>query len=252
MKISIITVCFNSGKTIRTAVESVLAQNYKDVEYIVIDGGSTDDTLTILSEYQYVINHIISEPDNGIYDAMNKGIALATGDFIGILNSDDFYPNNRVLNEVAETHLNHPDVDILLGGVDFVYSGKITKVIRHYPALPFKPWKLRFGFMPPHPGAFIKRIAYKKVGHYKTNYRIGADFDFFVRAFLSYKLSYLTIDCHFVRMRVGGVSTSGFSSYRVTTLEMLRSFRENGLYTNIVFVLLRLPIKKMQMLKSNL
>lgn len=249
MKISIITVCFNSGETIRTAIESVLAQKYKDVEHIVIDGGSTDDTLTILKEYQYGISRIVSEPDRGIYDAMNKGIALASGDFIGILNSDDFYPHNQVLNEVVETHLNYPDVDILLGGVDFVSSGQLNKVTRHYPALPFKPWKLRFGLMPPHPGAFIKKTAYKTVGHYKTDYRIGADFDFFVRAFLLCKLSYKTIDRHWVRMRVGGVSTSGFSSYRVTTTEMLRSFRENGLYTNIVFVLSRLPVKKLQMLK---
>lgn len=251
MKISVITVCFNSAKTIRTAVESVLAQNYKDVEYIVIDGGSTDDTLKILNEYQDAITHIVSEPDSGIYDAMNKGIGLATGVFIGILNSDDFYPHNYVMDEVADAHMNHPGVEMLLGGVDFVSSGNLTKVIRHYPSLPFKPWKLRFGLMPPHPGAFIKKTAYKKIGLYKVTYKIGADFDFFVRAFLSHGLLYKSLDRHWVRMRVGGVSTSGFSSYRVTTFEMLRSFKENGLYTNIVFVLLRLPIKKLQMLMIN-
>ncbi len=249
MKVSIITVCFNSEATIRDAIESVLAQKYLDIEYIIVDGQSTDKTLEIVREYQGRLAKIISEPDKGIYDAMNKGIAIATGDVIGILNSDDFYRTDNSISEVVAAFLKSPTTDMVLGGVDFVNEDELSQAVRYYKSTGFKPWKLRFGLMAPHPSAFIRREAYNQVGTYKLNYKISADFDFFVRALLVYKLSFITEDKVWVRMRIGGISTSGLKSYKVSTQEMLRSFKENELYTNIFFLLLRLPLKLLQLIK---
>jgi len=246
-KISIITVCYNSSLYIRTAIESVIIQDYSDIEYIVIDGSSTDNTISIVSEYKDRIAHFVSEPDKGIYDAMNKGIALASGDVIGILNSDDFYPNNRVILDVVNCFRATPDVDIVLGNVDFVSAKDLTKPLRYYSSFKFSPWKMRFGFMPAHPAAFIKKTTYDQAGQYKLGYKIGADFDMFVRMLWVYKLPFSKINKSFVRMRIGGVSNSSFKSYWVITSEILRSLKENKIYSNIFLVSMRLPIKFIQL-----
>ena len=162
--------------------------------------------MDIIREYQDRIAKIISEPDKGIYDAMNKGVALATGDVIGILNSDDFYRTDSSISEVVTEFLKSPTTDMVLGGVDFVYEDELSQAIRYYKSTGFKPWKLRFGLMAPHPSAFVRREAYKQVGTYKLNYKISADFDFFVRALLVHKLTFITVDKFWVRMRVGGVT----------------------------------------------
>ncbi len=221
----------------------MLAQKYPDIEYIVIDGGSTDGTLSILETNSDRIDHIVSESDKGIYDAMNKGLALATGDVIGILNSDDFYPHANVINEVVSAFEMSPSVDMVLGNVNFVSPGQLDRLVRHYSSYHFKPWKMRFGFMPAHPGAFIRCSAYEKVGSYKLGYKIGADFEWFVRAFLVEKLKYVKLNKKLVRMREGGVSTSGLKSYWIISKEVIRALSENGIYSNLFFVLIRLPIK---------
>lgn len=249
MKVSIITVCFNSQTTIRDTIESVLTQTYPDIEYIIVDGQSTDKTLDIIHEYQDRIAKIISEPDKGIYDAMNKGVASATGEVIGILNSDDFYRNDKSVAEVVAAFQNSPSVDMVLGGVDFAQEENLNHIVRYYKSTGFKPWKLRFGLMAPHPGAFIRRKAYDQVGAYKINYKISADFDFFVRSLLVHKLRFKIEDKIWVRMRIGGVSTSGLQSYKISTQEMYRSFKENKLYTNFLFLLVRLPLKILQLAK---
>ena len=132
MKVSIITVCYNSSQYIRSAIESILIQDYSDIEYIVIDGGSTDITVPIVQEYADRISHIVSEPDKGIYDAMNKGIELASGDVIGILNSDDFYPNQHVISDVIQCFEENASVDMVFGNVDFVYAKDLNKSVRFY------------------------------------------------------------------------------------------------------------------------
>lgn len=246
MKVSVITVCYNSDKFISSAIDSVLTQSYLDIEYIVIDGASKDKTVSIIQSYGERINHFVSESDKGIYDAMNKGLFIASGDVIGILNSDDFYPHKEVINDVVEAFINEPDVDMVLGNIDFVLPNDIDKRIRYYSSYGFKPWKMRYGFMPAHPAAFISRSTYEKVGEYKLGYKIGADFEWFVRAFLVHKLSYTKLDKTLVRMREGGVSTSGFKSYLISTNEMLRALRDNEIYSNLFFVLIRLPIKAFQ------
>lgn len=246
MKISIITVCYNSESFISSAIDSVLSQAHPNIEYIVIDGGSKDATVSVVQAFGDRIAHFVSEPDKGIYDAMNKGLALASGDVIGILNSDDFYPHENVITDVVKAFEANPGVDMVLGNVDFVDAAELTRPFRFYSSLHFSPWKMRFGFMPAHPAAFIKRSAYEKVGNYKLGYKIGADFEWFVRALVLHRLPDVKLNKRLVRMREGGVSTSGLKSYWIISKEQLSALRENGVYSNMLFVLSRLPIKLFQ------
>lgn len=241
-KISIITVSFNSAVTIRDTIESVLAQTYPDIEYIIVDGASTDGTMQIVSEYADRIAKIVSEPDKGIYDAMNKGIALATGDVVGILNSDDFYASSEALSMVAQV-FEWSSADMVSGDLDYVDPSNTTRVVRRYFSAGFRPWMLRFGWMPPHPATFIKKSVYQKYGSYAMGYKTGADYEMFVRLLLLHKLSWHHLAKTIVHMRTGGATTSGWSSYMTTSREMVRAVRENGFYTNLFIILMRLPIK---------
>ncbi len=241
MKISIITVCFNSELTIRDTIESVLSQTYSNIEYIVIDGKSNDGTLSIINNYKGQISKVICEPDQGIYDAMNKGLALATGDVVGCLNSDDYFVNNNVVADLVSCF--EDDVDVVLSGVEFVAPRDASKVVRRYPAINFHSWMLRFGVMPPHLGAYIKRKTYVKVGFYKEDFQIASDFDFFVRLFQEPNLKVIKTILTSVYMRTGGISTSGLKSKFLINKEILRSLKENGVYSNIVFIYGRFLLK---------
>lgn len=249
MKISIITVCFNSAATIRDTIESVLAQEQADVEYIIVDGKSTDNTLSIVREYQDRISIIISEPDNGIYDAMNKGIRAASGDIIGIINSDDFYEKNDVLATVISAFNNNNDIDLIFGDLVFVKPTELKKVTRFYSLPNYAPWQLRFGYMPPHPATFIKKEVYNKNGLYKTNFKIAADYEFFVRLLMVKKIRFNHLDKVLVRMRSGGASTSGFKSSLVLNREIIRACKSNGLHTNLLFLLLKIPFKLLELVR---
>ena len=248
MKISIITVCLNSAKTIRQTINSVLSQTYQNIEYIIIDGASNDETCDIVLEYKNNIAQFISEPDKGLYDAINKGISLASGDIVGILNSDDFYENNRVLEDVVNHFKLFSDTDLASGDVVFVRPNDLNKIIRHYNGNHFKSWKLRFGWMPAHPATFIRKSAYDKVGIYALGYKIAADYEMFVRLLLVHKLKYSRINKILVRMRTGGASTIGIRSNITSTQEVVRACRTNGVYTNIFFVLSKVPFKLMEYL----
>jgi len=243
LKISLITVSFNSAKTIHRTLDSVVAQRYHELEYIIIDGKSKDDTLDIIKSYSDIISFCVSEPDKGIYDAMNKGVSLATGDVIGILNSDDFYLEDNVLAEVSSIFEKNPSVDAILGDVDFVKSSNLSSPFRSYKVGKFMPWMLYFGLMPPHPAVFVRKAVYERIGLYKLGYKIGADFDFLVRLILVNKAKYYISNKTWVRMRAGGVSTSGFKSNIISTQEMARSLRENSLFSSYVFLISRLPLK---------
>lgn len=243
IKISVITVCYNSENTIRDTIESVLSQDYKNIEYIIIDGLSTDSTMDIVSEYRDKIPCVISEPDTGLYDAMNKGIQMASGTYVGILNSDDFFHSTSVISQIANEIGAAESEDVILGSIEFVKGRDLGSVSRVYTAKGFKPWQLRFGMMPPHPGAFIKKSCYDSIGLYDTTFKIAADFDFFCRAFIKERVTYKTLDKIVVRMREGGVSTSGVRSYYTSTREMLRALRQNTIYSNLIMVLVRLPMK---------
>lgn len=248
LKISIITVSFNSEKTIRDTIESVLAQTYQNVEYIIVDGASRDNTIGIVQEYADSIAKVVSEPDKGIYDAMNKGIALATGDVIGILNSDDFYESNESLEFVANAFRDAPMTSVVFGDVVFVNPENLQRVTRIYAAGHFKAWKLRFGWMPPHPGTFIKATAYKDVGGYSLLYKISADYEMFVRLLLIKRLAYVHLDKVLVRMRSGGVSTAGLKSSLLLNNEIVQACRRNGIYTNLLMVLSKIPFKLLEFL----
>jgi glycosyltransferase involved in cell wall biosynthesis len=243
IKISIITVSYNSAATLGDTLRSVAGQTYKNVEHILVDGASKDDTVNVVHNYGRHLAQYVSESDRGIYDAMNKGILLATGDVIGILNSDDFYTGNRVLEDVSKIFMENPEIKIVMGNIDFVNGENLFRVIRRVKSKWFVPWMMRFGLTPPHPAVFIKKSVYDHIGLYKLNYKIAADFEYFVRIFLKDNVKYKILDQQMVRMRTGGASTSGWLSTNINTKEMLNSFFENKLYTNYFMLLLRLPIK---------
>lgn len=249
MKVSIITVCFNSEKTIRGTIESVLAQGHKELEYIIVDGLSSDGTMAVINEYRDRIATIICERDSGIYDAMNKGILAATGDVVGILNSDDFYEDGSAVASVAAVFEGMPAVDVVFGDVVFVHPDNLGTIRRHYYAGRFKAWKLRFGWMPPHPGTFVRRSLYVKHGTYRTDFKIAADYEMFVRWLLVHKASYHWIDRVLVRMRMGGASTAGIQSSINLNMEIVRACKLNNVYTNLLFVLTKIPFKFVELFR---
>ncbi len=241
MKISIITATYNSAATVRDTIESVLRQTYSDYEYIIKDGGSKDDTLSICREYEPKFGgrmKIISAPDKGIYDAMNCGIEAATGDVVGLLNSDDFYTSNDVLQTIADTFLKN-DIDAVYGDIHFVKDGALDKQVRYYSSALFKRGYLRLGFMPAHPSFYCKKACYEKYGYFDTSFKIAADFENLLRLIFIGKIKTKYIKKDFVTMRTGGASTAGLNS-RVTIMkEHLRAFKKNGIYSNTVLLSLR-------------
>ena len=242
MKISLITTTFNSGGTFTNTLESVLNQSYlTDIEYIIVDGASKDNTLDIIRAYEPQFQgrmKWISEPDRGLYDAMNKGICMATGDVVGILNSDDFFTSNDVLEKVAECFADN-DVDAVYGDIHFVRSDDLNRCVRYYSSRIFRRGLMRLGFIPAHPSFYCRRECFEKYGCYKTDYKIAADFDLLLRFIYVHRIriKYLPVDM--VTMRLGGASTSGLKSRMTGMKEHLRSFRENGLKTNRFLLSLR-------------
>lgn len=224
MKISIITVCFNSEKTIEKTIQSVLAQTHFDCQYIVIDGASKDNTIEIIKKYENKIFKWISEPDKGLYDAMNKGIALATGNIIGILNSDDTFYSNTVLAEIAAFH-DKNRIEASVGNV--IQHKKNGKVVRVYSSKFWAPDKLKIGFMPPHPSIFFERNLFKKFGDYELGFKIGADYELITRFFLKNKISWKYSGITTTAMLVGGLSSSGSASYKLITREIQKALRMN-------------------------
>lgn len=237
MKISVITVTYNSAKTLASTFDSVLRQTYPDIEYWVIDGQSTDGTLDIIKTYEKKFGgrlHWISEPDRGIYDAMNKGIAHCTGDIVGTLNSDDYFTSDDVLQHIAD-HFT-PDIDAVYGDIHFIREGEPDKITRYYSSALFRPMWLRFGFMPAHPSFYLRRSLYEKHGGYSLDYKIAADYEMMVRLFHKHKLRARYLKKDFVTMRMGGVSTKNVHNRMLITREDVKACRQNGLYSNIMLI----------------
>ena len=236
MKISIITVCYNSAETIEKTFQSLKSQSYQNIEYIVIDGKSTDSTLNIINQYKKVITKYISEPDKGLYDAMNKGIALSSGDLIGILNSDDIFTNKNVIENIVKFHKNN-NIDASLGNI--VQFAKGGKIIRKYSAKNWKPEKLKIGFMPPHPSIFFKRELFQKYGNYHLDFISGADYELIIRFFLKHNISWKFSDITTTAMLIGGISSSGISSYLLISREIISALLRNDIKINSLKIYLR-------------
>lgn len=243
LKISVITVCYNSAKTLGRTLRSVRDQDWPCVEHIVIDGGSQDDTLQILDQFSSSLTYVVSEQDNGIYDAMNKGVCRATGDVICFLNSDDHYANSRVLSQVA-TDMENGSLDALFGDIAFFKESNPNQIVRHYRSGFFHPRHLAWGWMPAHPAFFLRRHFYDRLGVFKQDYHIAGDFEFIARVFTKCILHYKYIPGVVVKMQTGGASTaSGFKGRILHNQELLRACRENGISTNIFKILSRYPLK---------
>lgn len=247
LKVSIITVCYNSEKFIRNAVDSVLCQSYQDIEYIIIDGGSTDNTVEIVRSYGSKISKFISEPDKGIYDAMNKGLKMATGDIIAILNSDDFYAGSEVIKNITGAFADETTL-IAYGDLQVVDRDNTDKIIRLYKADKFTLKSLKYGIMPGHATIFLRKKIFEQYGYYKTDYRIAADFDFVVRVLYKHKIPAVYVPQIVLKARVGGISTDGIMTKFAISKEVLRACRENGLRSNLIKVNLRMIIKIKQLI----
>lgn len=240
MKISIITVCYNSEQTIEDTIQSVLAQTYKNIEYIIVDGKSKDSTCTIINKYKDQISKFISEPDKGIYDAMNKGISLATGDVVGILNSDDIYADNLVLSRVAKSI---KDLDAVYGNLNYVSATNTDKIFRRWVSKPYLEGMFFDGWMPPHPTFYVKKSVYEKYGSYSLKLKSAADYEFMLRVIHKYKIQVKYIDSILIKMRVGGESNASIKNRIRANREDREAWRMNNLKPK-VFTLLRKPLSK--------
>ena len=243
--ISIITATFNSAKTLKDTIQSVLRQTNKDFEYLIIDGGSTDETIDIVKSYESEFSgrlKWVSEKDQGIYDAMNKGIKMASGDVVGILNSDDYFTSDDILQTVADA-FKCQEIDVIYGDIHFIRDGNPQKCIRYYSSRMFRPFWLRFGFMPAHPSFYCKREIFDKAGLYSLDYKIGADYEMMVRLFKRLKIKTLYVNKDFVTMRTGGASNTNVRSRLTLIEEDVKACRENGIYTNRFFIMLKFLYK---------
>jgi glycosyltransferase involved in cell wall biosynthesis len=246
LQISVVTVCFNSASTIVRTLDSVAIQSWPHIEHIIIDGGSQDGTMEQVERHRRSLTSVVSEPDNGIYDAMNKGIARATGDILCFLNADDFYSDNKVLEAVAlEMQTHH--LDAVFGDVAFFQAGAPDRIVRRYRSHVFSPKRIAYGWMPAHPALFMRRKIYQDLGGFRTHYRIAGDFEFVARAFGSGMLRYRHLPRVLVLMQAGGVSTAGLRSKLFLNKEVLQACRENGIRTNIFKILSKYPAKIMEM-----
>lgn len=247
-RVSIVTVSHNSAETIRSTIESVLQQDYDDIEYIIVDAASTDETPNIVREYGDAISWFVSEPDRGIYDGMNKGLRYATGNVIAFLNSDDVYAAPQTVGRMVEL-LEKNEADVAYADLGMVAVDNASRIVRYYDSSVFRPSRLKYGLMPAHPTMFVTAEAYRKVGEYRLDYAIAADFEMVVRIFSRQDLRYVYAPELAVRMRMGGASTSGPRATLQLNNEILRACRENGVSTNALYLLMKAPIKLLELIR---
>lgn len=259
MKISIVTAAYNSASTLRDTIESVMNQSYNNCEHIVVDGKSKDNTVDILKEYEETIGkqlRWISESDRGIYDAMNKGVQMASGDVIGILNSDDFFTSDDVLVRVAKEFGSDPRLEAIYGDIHFVAAEATLanpgKCKRYYSSAIFRPWLLRFGFMPAHPSFYVRREVYEKYGLYDLDFRTSSDFEMMVRLFGENKINAKYIPMDFVTMRAGGESTAGMEAKKKVNRDIAASLKKHDIFTCQAFQWIRYMWKAIELVYTKL
>lgn len=254
MKISVITVTYNSAATVRDTIESVLRQEYQDYEYLVIDGGSKDNTIDIIKEYEPKFGgrmRWISEKDKGMYDGINKGIRMAKGDVVGIINSDDFYHRTDIFSIISKSFEENPGVEAIYGDVRFVKPDNLDKTVRYYSCKHWRPWRFRFGFMPAHPTFFTYKENFEKYGYYQYDYHIAADYELLIRHLYTNKVPAKYVPVDFMKMRTGGRSTNGWKANVLLNKEIVRACKENGIYTNMPLLFMKYFIKVFELIKTH-
>lgn len=252
MKVSVITSTYNSAATLRDTLESVLRQTHADIEHIIVDGASSDATLEIVREFEPRYGgrlRWVSEPDGGIYDAMNKGIAMATGDVVGILNSDDFYTTDDVVERLIAP-IERGEAEAVYGNVLYVERDDTRRPVRYYSSASFRRWKMRFGFMPAHPTFYCRREVYARHGGFDTAFRIAADFEHLLRVLFVERTRAAYVPCDCVTMRTGGASTAGVKAHLQIMRDHARAYHKNGVLSNRVLDALRYPSKIFDLMRS--
>lgn len=248
MRVSIITACYNRADTVGQAIESVASQSHGDIEHIIVDGGSTDGTLEIVARHGASVDRIIHGPDSGIYDALNKGVAASTGTLVGFLHSDDFYAGPDVVSTVVD-EVERRGLEAIYGDVAFVRASDPRRVVRVFSSRRFRPERIAWGWMPAHPALFVSRRLFERFGPFKTDYRIGGDFEFVARIFSRADFQYAYLPRILVKMRMGGISTRGWRSTLTLNREILRACRENGISTNYLKILSKYPAKLLEFVR---
>lgn len=245
LKVSLITICYNSEKTISRTIESILSQDYENIEYIIIDGNSSDSTISIVNNYKDKIFKVVSEEDEGLYDALNKGANFATGDVVGFLHADDFYSNENVISNMIKIFSGNNKLDIVLGDVLFINNQGNTS--RFYSG---KNFDFDCGIMPPHPSVFIKRRCYEKFGYFNTNYKIASDYDLLFRFIVLKNMEYEYSKNILVYMTLGGVSTKNIFSSITLNMEIYKIHKAHQHPINLLKLLQKIPIRIKELLSK--
>lgn len=247
--ISVITVSFNAADTIAATLDSVACQSHADVEYIVVDGASTDGTLEVIKHHGTRVATLVSEPDSGIYDAMNKGLRQATGRVIGFLNANDIYAHSGVLALVSST-MEADNLDAVFGDVAYYKPHRSDRPMRRFRSDRFRPDRIAWGWMPAHPTLFMKRQLFERFGCFRSDYRIAGDFELVARMFHGGTLKYLYVPEVLVHMQAGGLSTGGWRNTVILNSEVLRACKENGIKTTLPKILSKYPAKLLEFLRT--
>ncbi|RZJ89092.1 MAG: glycosyltransferase [Chryseobacterium sp.] len=243
MKISIITVVYNAEQYIKDCIESIVNQSYHDIEYIIIDGGSTDGTLLVIEEYHQYIAYFVSEKDEGLYDAINKGIKLATGEVVGLLNADDILVSNEVIAKVAKAFINQPETQAVYGDLNYVTPAS-AKIIREWRSHQADKIDIEKGWMPAHPTFYVRKQVYESYGGYALDMGTAADYDLMLRYFHTYSIKAIYLPFLMVNMRTGGLSNKGISSLWKAMKYDYKALRRNSI-PNALLVLIKKKLIKM-------
>lgn len=247
MSFSLVTVTYNSAQTLRDTITSVLSQTHQAIEYIIIDGFSKDNTVAIIKEYEPLFNgrlKWVSEKDNGLYDAMNKGFRMATGDVIGIINSDDLLTEPTAIEKVVEAFKEHPDVDAVYADLYYVAQNDTSKIIRHWISGSQRSFK--YGWHPAHPTFYVKREVYQKYGLFDLDFKFAADFELMLRLIEKEHIRLFYLPEPLVRMRLGGTTSKNFTNIRKGNIECIKAFKKNGIKVSCLYTLFRLLPKLIQ------